>query len=650
MALGFIYNSFRRIIGSVKEVDDNNQFAPQMRPAEGITATFACLKILADGVAALPLHLYRRKSGDTRELATKHPLYRLLHSRPNPKMSAFRFRNVGQYHLASWGNSYCQIMRNGRGQIAQLWPMLPSKMNIQKDDEQNPIYIYDGKPIDADKILHIPGFGFDGVEGLSVIKLHAVSMGLADILEQFGVYYFEQGTHIGSTFKHPGRLSDKAFDRLQKSLDKKTGWGKSHKRLILEEGMEFAKTTIPPNDSQFIESRKFQTEEIARIFRIPPHMIQMLDKATFSNITQQSLDFVQNTLQPWLVLWEQELNRALLTEEEQEEYYFEHAVEGRLRGDTETRYKAYMTGRQWGWLSVNDIRRFENMNPIPGGDVYLTPLNMIPSDQITTFYAKRMSPKTRTVKPAQIEYRDVSAQVTTRDAIVDRFAPLIDAEIQRVINRQGIAIKRQVKKMVRDDTLSEFLTWLDKYYIEFEPIIARDVGPILMAMIELVLVETLKELNSEDDEISDEDIGRINKYVANYSNRHIGKSKADLVKAFDEAFQESTESAQAAVEATLDHWVDVRAETETANETVRGSSFAAQAAIFAMGLRAIWRTRGKSCPYCNTLDGKGIGGFNEHFAGDGDIILVDGEGELKVNGLKRHPPLHRGCDCVITYS
>jgi HK97 family phage portal protein len=229
------------------------------------------------------------------------------------------------------------------------------------------------------QVLHIPGLGFDGLLGYSPIAMAREAVGLAMATEEFGARFYNQNAQPGIVLKHPNRLSNEARDNLRKSWeDSHRGLDKAHKAAILEEGMSLEKIGIPPDDAQFLETRKFQRSEIASFFHIPPHMIGDLDKATFSNIEQQSLEFVVYTMRPWLVRWEQAINQKLIL---QENYFSEFLVDGLLRGDIAARYSAYAVGRQWGWLSANDVRELENMNPIDGGDTYLTPLNMLPAEE-----------------------------------------------------------------------------------------------------------------------------------------------------------------------------------------------------------------------------------------------------------------------------
>lgn len=351
-----------------------------------MSAVFACVRILAETVASLPLLTYERLERGKRR-AQDFYLYELLHDRPNSRMTALEYREVLQAGLALWGNAYSRIIYDGQGRIEELWPLQPGgilqtqvRAGVKYYQYQDP----EGRTTwySEAEIWHLHGLGDDGERGYSPISLmrRAVRLGLS--AEEFGANFFENDARPGIVIEHPGQLSENAHKNLQTSVEEKhQGVEKSHRPMILEEGMKLHEIGIPPEDAQFLETRKFQVQEIARIFRIPPHMLADLDRATFSNIEHQSIDFVVHSIRPWLVRWEQSISQNLMLPDERRRYYAEHLVEGLLRGDTATRYKSYAIGKQWGWLSTNDIRELENMNPVDGGDEYLVPLNMAPTGQ-----------------------------------------------------------------------------------------------------------------------------------------------------------------------------------------------------------------------------------------------------------------------------
>ena len=351
------------------------------RTALQTTAVYACVRILAETIASLPMHTYRY-TANGKEKAIDHPIYYLLHSEPNPEMTSFVFRETLMGHLLLWGNAYAQIIRDGRGRVVCLYPLLPNKMLVNRNDQGILYYQYekDGQTflLRNYEVLHIPGLGFDGLIGYSPIAMAKNAIGMAIATEEYGAKFFANGANPGGVLEHPGVVKDPA--RIRESWNAVyQGSSNAHRVAVLEEGMKFQSIGIPPEQAQFLETRKFQINEIARIFRIPPHMIGDLEKSSFSNIEQQSLEFVMYTLDPWVVRWEEAIQRALFSESEKRQYFVKFNVDGLLRGDYQSRMNGYAVGRQNGWLSSNDIRELENLNRIPaelGGDLYLINGNM----------------------------------------------------------------------------------------------------------------------------------------------------------------------------------------------------------------------------------------------------------------------------------
>ncbi|MFR5655880.1 phage portal protein [Waltera sp.] len=356
------------------------------RTAMQTTAVYACVRILAEAVASLPLHVYEYQDDGGKKLVHDHPLYYLLHDEPNPEMTSFVFRETLMSHLLIWGNAYAQIIRDGAGRVLGLYPLLPDKMEVQRDDKGNIYYVYsrnsDENPtfkeygnikLKAEDVLHIPGLGFDGLIGYSPIAMAKNAVGMTLACEEYGASFFANGANPGGVLEHPGVLKDPS--KVRESWNSVyRGVNNAHKIAVLEEGMKYQQIGIPPEEAQFLETRKFQINEIARLYRIPPHMVGDLDKSSFSNIEQQSLEFVKYTLDPWVIRWEQSLQRSLLLPGEKGKYFIKLNVDGLLRGDYQSRMNGYAVGRQNGWFSANDIREMENMNPIPdeeGGNLYL---------------------------------------------------------------------------------------------------------------------------------------------------------------------------------------------------------------------------------------------------------------------------------------
>jgi HK97 family phage portal protein len=362
------------------------------RTAMQMTAVYSCVRILAEAVAGLPLNLYHYLPDGGKEKSYDHPLYQLLHDEPNPEMSSFVFRETLMTHLLLWGNAYAQIIRNGKGEVVALYPLMPNRMTVDREENGQLYYSYNRSSDEAptmngstvilkpSDVLHIPGLGFDGLVGYSPIAMAKNAIGMAIACEEYGAKFFANGAAPGGVLEHPGTIKDP--QRVREAWQSQFGGsGNSNKIAVLEEGMKYTPIGISPEQAQFLETRKFQINEIARIFRVPPHMVGDLEKSSFSNIEQQSLEFVKYTLDPWVIRWEQSIMRSLLSLEEKTQYFVKFNLEGLLRGDYQSRMTGYATARQNGWMSANDIRELENLDRIPnedGGDLYLINGNMLP--------------------------------------------------------------------------------------------------------------------------------------------------------------------------------------------------------------------------------------------------------------------------------
>jgi HK97 family phage portal protein len=345
-----------------------------------LPAFWACVRVLSETVASLPLFVYERMDRGKRR-AMNHPLYMILHGYPNTEQTRFRFMQLMMNHLATWGNGYAEIERNRAGQVMGLWPLRPDRMRMVREAGRLR-YIYlrnDGieHVFAAEQVLHIRGLSGDGMVGYSPVRVAMQAIGLGLATEEFGSKFFGNGARPGVVLQHPGTLTEESMKNLKESWQSMYGGlSQAHRTAILEEGMTAEVIGVPPEEAQFLQTRTFQAQEIARIFRMQPHKIGLLEDATFSNIEHQAIEFVADTIAPYLVNIEQEMMFSLMTPAERERYLVEFLVDGLLRGDVTARTAAYTAGRQGGWLSVNDIREMENMDAIEGGDEYLSPLNM----------------------------------------------------------------------------------------------------------------------------------------------------------------------------------------------------------------------------------------------------------------------------------
>jgi len=352
-----------------------------------VTAVLSCVKVLAESISTLPMMVFERQDNGDKRPATDHPLTEILHTLANEESTAQSVRETLCAHVLMRGNAYARVVRDGGGDVREIWPIAPACIQPERPRPGGPLVFRVSQPgvapetLRTDQVWRIPGLSWGGATGLSPIGLARESVGLALALEQNTASALKNGSRVAGVVSHPHVMDDPEYQRFKGSWDEAyAGVGNAGKTVILEQGAKFEKVGMTFEDLQFLELKKFQVAEIARLFRVPLHMLYDSQTQPRANMEQQSLEFVVYTLRPWLVRFEQTITRDLFAPSERRRYFAEHNVAGLLRGDFAARMQGYALARQWGWLSVNDIRRLENQNGIgPEGDVYLQPLNMTPA-------------------------------------------------------------------------------------------------------------------------------------------------------------------------------------------------------------------------------------------------------------------------------
>jgi HK97 family phage portal protein len=368
-------SSLWRFAGNDVSGENINEYS-----ALNYSAVYNAVTLISGTIGSLPLHLFQSR-GKTRLTMPGMPLYRIMHDAPNEYMTAMQVRESLMAHALLWGNGYAEIVRDQTGAIWELWPIPPNRVRPMMSEGRMVYEIrVDGQPVtmERENILHIAGLGFDGFVGYSVVRQAATSIGLGKSMETFGARYFGAGTHPGVIVSHPAKLTDAAHKNLKDSLvSAYSGLGQSHRLMLLEEGMKLEKLGVPPNDSQFLESRQFQITDIARWFNIPVHKLKEMSKSSFNNIESEQQSFVTDTILPWCVRLEQSYNQQLLNVNEYKSgLYFKHVLEGLLRGSAKDRAEFYSKLFNIGAMTINEIRGKEDLNPVEGGDIHLVPLNM----------------------------------------------------------------------------------------------------------------------------------------------------------------------------------------------------------------------------------------------------------------------------------
>lgn len=637
------------------------------------SAVLAAVRVLSETISSLPLFTYRRLGERRREPALDHPLFSILHDLPNDEHTSLEVRETLMANVLLWGNAFAEIRRDGAGQVRELWP-LESKHAEVKRVNGRLVYVYtkpgeQARALNREQVLHIRGLSINGATGLSPIAAAREAIGLGLATEGYGARFFSNDASPGGVLEHPSQLSDGAHKHLRESIeDRHGGLAGAHKLMILEEGMKFARVGIPPDDAQFLDTRKFQVAEIARIFRIPPHLLGDLERATFSNVEQQALEFVVHTVRPWLVRFEQAIKRDLIRPEDRETIFAEHKVDGLLRGDVDTRYKAYSTGRQWGWLSANDIRALENMNPIPKGDSYLIPMNMIP-----------IGPGAPAISPAPTtddsgsqpgagngQARDLPAQAggngapggsssawppnserraqDRRRELARSLRPTFQDAAERILHREVRDLRKAAPRRLGERDANTWAGFLEEFYDSYRPEIARKMRPAFESLAALVVPETRNELAEEAEAPTEEAVAEFVTGLADgYAARHAQSSIGQLIQ----VTRDSVEDPMAELEERLAEWEETRPGKDAERETVQGSSALAKLAFAVGGVTILrWAAAGKSCPLCNELDGQ-VAAIEGNFVPAGGTVEAEGASPLTTERPVGHPPLHQGCDCSI---
>jgi HK97 family phage portal protein len=350
------------------------------------TPFWAATRIISGTVGSLPFKTYETRDDGGKNPIKTHPVYKLLHDRPNDYMDALTFLETRQAHVLTHGNGYAEIQRDGGGRPIALWPLLPN--TVSRKIYKNLVPYYEVRLPNGElaflpdyDVLHIKGLGFDGYTGYNVVQYHKDAIGYGIAVKDYGARFFANDASPGGVLEHPAAMSQAAYDRLKASwLEKHQGLKQSHRLQILEEGMKFAKTVIDPAQAQALEIQKYTVDDCSRIFNMPPHMLGSMEFSKYNNVEQLELEFIKRTMLYWFRKWESECNYKLFMPSEYGKYFCEILYEGLLRGDIKTRFECYNIGRNIGVYSINDIRIKENMNPIgPAGDIYLEPLNMVPA-------------------------------------------------------------------------------------------------------------------------------------------------------------------------------------------------------------------------------------------------------------------------------
>jgi len=592
-------------------------------------AVFACVRILGESIGQLPLILYR-KTDLGKERATDHPLYSVLHDKPNSYQTSFEFRELGMARLNLRGNYHCFINWIGTGKNRRVHELLPlSSVTVKQNKDWGLEYHAniggETEIIPPGNIFRVIGLSLDGFTGISPIAYAKESIGLSLATEKHGGNVFKHGARPAGILSSTQTLSKDAAGRLKERWDMAHGGSKQGGTAVLEEGLTYSPVSMTNEDAQFLETRKFQKPEIASIFRVPPHMIGDLEKSSFSNITQQSLEFAKYTILPWARRWEQCISRDLLSlEERQQGYYVEFLLDGLERADIETRFKIYHTAVADAILNPNECRAKENMNPYKGGDVFVRPLNMTPHDQL---------------KPGKGLKTKATSSVAARNELRNKYHKSFLLASAAMVKSEVSAIQKAVTEHTESKSVETLSDWLSAYYNDFT--ISAKLKKLLKEYLQKVSAAAITETPEESTEKLAEFIAD---YIEGFQARHISSSLGQLT-----ALIRDTEQAEIAetLDTRLSEWDETRGGKIASREVVQASEGVSRFTWAAAGaVSLVWVAQGsKTCPFCQQLNGKKVG-ILDPFIGRGESVTADDGSGMKVYGKKLHAPIHKGCVCT----
>jgi HK97 family phage portal protein len=644
--------------------------------ALGIAAVYACCRVLGESMAALPLQVFQKQADGSRVQLVDHPISRLISIRPNPRMTAFEWRECLMTHLNLRGNAYTRIKRDENGVPVELWPLHPDDVNILHRPGFGLVYRYTPGSSEnvadfaAEDVLHFKGLSPNGLKGYDPLTLERETFGHYIEAQQYGAETLSNDATPTGVLKHPGELGKEARGRVAASWTAAHGRGQRGAIAILEEGLEYQAISITPENLQFIETLKLKRTDIAGIFRVPPHMIGDLDKATFSNIEHQDLGFAKHTLTPQCERLEQVIIDGMLTEVERKRgIYVEHNLNAIMRGDLKSRLEAY--GQMWdrGAMTADEMRALENMNKLPNGmgETPFVPMNFVPADQAgqprsasssesVSFGssdepsdAPEDAPETddgrQDGQPRERRREAREALWAARQGIQRGAVTVIEDASRRFVRRDVQNVRAAMK---RTGSPRELIDWIEDYFEDTDYSV-KQLTPAIRSLAESLGASIAAEIDQEW-AYTPALRAWVEKYIEGMAVFHSRAAKVQLIKLIEEA---ETDALEDELNARLDEWEEgTSARTSRpfsiANHEAHrfGGAFAVTAFMGAGVSALVWRATGKSCPWCQQMDGTVVG-IGQPFMTSDDEMEHEGD-RFSPSKTVVHPPLHGGCDCVVS--
>ena len=640
----------------------------EVSPHEALSSTpvWAAVNLIAGTIGSLPLVLYRELENGGKERAGDLPLYDLLRWQPNGFQTAVEFMEMGQGHLCLRGNAFFRLETNRADELTAIVPLHPDRMKLKLLSDGVIEYHYKSgmgaaRVFSSEEILHVKGLSGDGLIGYSPITMSAGSIALSKAAERYGSRFFQNSATPSGILSHPGKLKPEARSNIKKSWQSAHGAGKQHSVALLEEGLSWTALSVTPEEAQFLETRKFQAEEICRLFNVPPHLLMLLDRSTFSNVVEQNKAFAVNCIRPWAIRWEQAIRKSILERFGDSSLFTEFEMVALLRPDTMARAQANAILLQNGALTIDEWRARENMNPLDSraGEVHWMPLNIAPVAvaEAGPSEDEAASQLRNELRSQHVEVDDSFGlrelrSLSNRRRIAEATRPLIEDASQRLLKREVKAVQRMMKKQLTGITPDRELRGTDGlhsdleefYHGEFTEVIAEAMLPVVRSYAREIYTQAALEVGFPP-EFTPELEEFIKGYVAVSAAQHARTSRQELQSIISTT---SFTEVLNALELKLAEWLDKRAQKMANRQTTEGNGAFTKFAYVAGGVISLrWVTAGSAtCPFCKKLNGRNIiasGNFLE--AG---TAFDTEEGRLKVPRNVGHPPAHPGCDCFIS--
>lgn len=618
-----------------------------------LSGVYAAVKVLSETLASLDPILYRRTDRGKKR-ATNNDLYNLVKSEPNPQTTSYQFKISMMYHATLKGNSFAWIERDVLDRVKAIWQLQPRRVTIDQDQAGNIFYRYENtyneeKPykIPQRNILHITGMTRNGVVGLSLIEQILVeSMGMAKAAQNYAARWFANSATNGIIATYPGKLEGPTKKKMKQQLRKEFSTNdNTHGIKILDNDLDFEEIGVDPKSSQLLETRRFTVEEAARIWRIPQHLLGNLENATYSNIENQSREFQQYTMMPWTTQWEQELNKKLLLPEQKNKYFFEFLYDKLLRADSESRAAYYQAAVNTGWMSHNDVRRKENMNPIEGGDEHYRPLNLVPLNSSNPNIEEQQN-NNRT----KIEHRENAPDpyLQIRKAAKNGYNRIFQKRLTDVVEIEKKEVLGILEKYIDKRDQKQAVEQISRYYNNDFLSRAQDkIQPAVDGLIGNIRAHVVEELSqalgeAEWSDARQQEIAQ--NFTTNWSKKHAAKSQGLIQKEITEAASQD-DNVIKAVRTKYNEWLDERVIDEAADTATAVESYTAREIYHDHGYNTQWALNGGSCSLCRAMEGKVVSRNND-FLPANQKLSNEGK-ELQKESSVGHPPLHGGCDCGV---